>query len=141
MIEAFITWSQKNGIAALHDIHVIVNNPTLANAFTEEMRKNERCRILPDFQKSANADNFASNSKGVPTGGAKRKRQANNASIALDSHTPLLTEGSSIVPSQHVQFQPETLNQMPTDSPSAMQCVRQYSYCEMLSGNICMVLC
>ena len=146
MIEEFITWSQRNGIAALHDIHVIVNDPTLVNAFTEEMRKNERCRVLPDFQKSANADNSASNSKGTPTGSAKCKRLANNTSIAPDNHTPLLTEDSFIVPSQ--QFQPETLNQMPTDSPSAMQRVRQYNnslpdnavlHIQIFAGSTCQV--
>jgi len=133
MIEAFISWSKTNGIATLHDIYVIVNDLTLANAFTEEMRKNEQCRVLPDFQKSSRADNPAS---GTPTGinkKKKRKRQANSASVVPNSHTPSLTADSPIVPSQH--FQPETVDQMPIDSSYAnIQFAKQYI--ELYSGDL-----
>lgn len=136
MIEAFIMWSKSNGIAALHDIHIVVNDSTLANAFTEEMRENEKCRVLPDFQRPVRTDKSASDSKGAPTGSAKkkkRKKQANNASIAPDDHIPLLATDLSIVPSQ--QFQPEPFDQMPTDSPSAnIQFAKQYI--ELFRGDL-----
>ena len=53
MIEAFTSWSMENGLSTLHDIHVVVNDIIIANAFTEEMQKHGQLKVLPQFLKFA----------------------------------------------------------------------------------------
>ena len=75
MIEAFTSWSMENGLCTLHDIHVVVNDVIIANAFAEEMQK---LKVLPQFLKSTDT-NISSPDNRDATPGDQRKTHNKHA--------------------------------------------------------------
>ena len=107
MIEAFTSWSMENGLCTLHDIHVVVNDIIIANAFTEEMQKHGKLKVLPQFLKSADTNtNIGSPDNRDATAGGRRKRRKKQTDTAF----PQIASPPA-VPSQPMIID----QQMPTD--------------------------
>ena len=106
MIEAFTSWSKENGLSTLHDIHVVVNNMALANAFTEGMQKHDQLKVLPQFLKSTEANNGSADHKDKPVSGRRKRRTRLSDTATLPSTAP-----PAAVPNQPViigqQMQPD----------------------------------
>ena len=109
LIEAFISWSMENGLSTLHDIHVVVNDVIIANAFTEEMQKHSQLKMLPQFLKSTDTNtNIGSPDNRDATPGGRRKRRK--------KHTDTTTPAPSVASPAAVPSQPMIMDQqMPTD--------------------------
>ena len=110
MMKAFTLWSTENGFSTLHDIHVVVRDIMIANAFTEEMQKNDQLKVLPQFMKPADTNNDPSDHKDVAGGGRRkrRKKQADNTTY------PSITSPATAAPGHPVIVD----QQMPTDNLS-----------------------
>ena len=106
LIEAFTSWSMENGLSTLHDIHVVVNDIIIANAFTEEMQKHSHLKVLPQFLKSADTNiGFPDNRDATPGGRRKRRKKQTDTATFPPVASPAA-----------VLNQPMIMNQqMPTD--------------------------
>ena len=93
MVEAFTSWSRENGHSTLHDIHVIVRDITIANAFTEEMQK--QLKVLPQFMKSADISSDPSDHRDLTGTGRRKRRKKQIDATAL----PSIASPATAVPS------------------------------------------
>ena len=97
MIEAFTSWSKEFGLSPLHDIHVVVNDTAIANAFTEEMQK--QLKVLPQFLKSSNtASSSPGNKDTTPSSRRKgRRRHIDSTPSAASPAYNLISKSPSMV--------------------------------------------
>ena len=108
MIEAFTSWSKEYGLSPLHDIHVVVNDTIIANAFTEEMQK--QLKVLPQFLKPSNTASSSPGNKDTAPSGRKRGRGRKHTDTTPSTAFPAASPAA--VPSQ-----PMVVNQqMPVDN-------------------------
>ena len=105
MIEAFTSWSMENGLSTLHDIHVVVNDIIIANAFTEEMQKHGQLKVLPQFLKSADTSIGSPDNRDATASSRRRRRKKQTDTF------PQVASPAAVRPSQPMILD----QQMPTD--------------------------
>lgn len=124
MIEAFTLWSKENGFSTLHDIHVVVNDVMIANAFTEEMQKNDQLKVLPQFIKSADTSNDPCDHRDV-TGSGRRKRRKKQPDTATLSSVTSPTATMSMIVNQKMPND-DQLTDLPYALSSDILFAKQY---------------
>ena len=142
MIEAFASWSKENGLSTLHDIHVVVNDIKIANAFTEEIQKHDRLEVLPEFLKSVDANNGSPDHKDATADNRRKRRKKKTETITSPSVT-----SSVAVPTQPMVVD----QQMPIDDHQSTELplpdisfAKQYidlQQGDLLNHQVCVSVC
>ena len=132
MIEAFTSWSKEFGLSTLHDIHVVVNDTSIANAFTEEMQK--QLKVLPQFLKSSNTASSSPGDKDT-TPSSRRRGRRRHTDSSPSAASPAASSAAVTSPQPMVVNQQMPVDNQLTELPVA-DILFAKQYIDLLQGDL-----